>query len=276
MLAVDAKADWNGRPLAELERLLALRRKAFGEDAKDATVATAIDVVKSLRALTRKAPAKANANAYRIEAMPYVASWERSGRTFHRVARVGGTGAKAPIRPVNLAGQHYVKGEHVRVWKITPAHGARMKWEKNLNKGCWYVFAQSEGVAARFAKEHLSRVLRKEGGMAKTALGYAMARLSTRSAPVEAKGPRAQRLAAQAISVSAGGSGGAFTLTVRDALEYAKPALKGGESAIQLAMAKAANKIAGRLAKWQETHFFSGERVSTPFPEIVQSRRAKR
>lgn len=273
MLKVDAKIDWNGRPLQELEKLLALRQKMLGEDARDAVVATAIDVVKSLRTLTRKAPARANRKSFVIEATPYVASWERHGNSYRRVARVGGTGAKAPIFPVNNAGPHYVKGERVRVWKITPTHPASMTWEKNRNKGCWYVFAQTPAVALRFAMEHMSRVLRKESGMGKTALGFAMARLSTKSTPVEAKGPKAQRLAADAIHIATSGEGGTFALVVRDELRYSLPALKGGSSAIDLAMAKAANKIAGRLAKWQETHFFDSDRIATPFPEIVTRRR---
>jgi hypothetical protein len=268
-----ATVDWNGRPLSVLNDLIQKRKQMLCEDAQDAVVATAIDVVRSLRTMTRKAPQRANAHSFRIEATPYVASWERSGKSFRRVARVGGTGAKAPIFPVNNAGPHYVKGERVRVWKITPAHPASMTWEKNRNDGCWYVFAQTLAVARRFAIEHMSRVLRKESGMGRTALGFAMARLSTKSTPVEAQGPKAQRIASQAINISTSGEGGTFTLTVRDELRYSLPALKGGHYALDMAMAKAANKIAGRLAKWQETHFFDGERITTPFPEIVSRRR---
>ena len=109
--------------------------------------------------------------------------------------------------------------------------------------------------------------------MGKTALGFAMARLSTKSQPVEADGPKAHRIAADAISITTSGEGGEFSLAVRDGLRYSLLALKGGSSAIDLAMAKAANKIAGRLAKWQEKHFFSGERIETPFPEIVTRRK---
>lgn len=272
MLTATVTADWQGKPLSVLSDLIQKRARIMGEDAQDAVVATAIDVVKSLRGLTRKAPVKANRYSFRIERTPYVASWERHGTSYRRVARVGGTGSKAPIYPVNNAGPHYVKGEKVYVWKITPAHGERMKWEKNLNKGCWYVFAQTEAVARRFAIEHVSRVLRKEAGMGKTALGFAMARLSTRSTPVEAKGPKAQRIASDAIHITASGAGGMFTLVVRDNLEYAKPALKGGDSAISLAMMKASNKIAGRLAQWEKKHFFEGERTATPFPEIKTRR----
>lgn len=271
MLKADVTVDWNGKPLSVLSDLIQKRQKFLGEDAQDAVVATAIDVVRSLRAATRKAPKRANANSFTIEETGYTASWERHGTSYRRVARLGSV--KAAIYPVNNAGKHYVRGERVKVFKVTPAHPDNMNWQRNRNKGCWYVFAQSIAVARRFAQEHMSRVLRKEGGMGKTALGFAMARLSTKSQPVEASGPKAQRLASEAIHITSSGAGGEFVLTVRDELRYSLPALKGGSSAIDLAMAKAANKIAGRLAKWQEKHFFDGERIETPFPEIVSRRK---
>ena len=272
MLAANVTAEWQGKPLTVLADLIEKRKRIMGEDAQDAVVATSIDVVRSLRGLTRKAPVKANEHSFRVELTPYVASWERHGSSYRRVVRMGAGGSKVAIYPVNNAGQHYVKGERVQVWKITPVHAERWTWQKNRNKGCWYVFAQSEGVARRFAIEHVSRLLRKESGMGKTALGFAMARLSTRSAPVDAKGPKAQQIAAASIHITSSGSGGMFTLTVCDNLEYAKHALKGGDSAISLAMMKASNKIAGRLAQWEKKHFFEGERTTTPFPEIKTRR----
>ena len=273
MLAMNVTADWQGRPLDVLAELLRRRQRDLGESCEDAVTATAIDVVNSLRAATRKAPEKANKVSYILEETPYVASWERVGGHARRVARVGGTGSKAPIYPVNLAGPRYVRGERVKVWKITPAHGARMKWEKNRNKECWYVFAQSAGVAARYAAERISRVLRKESGMGKTALGFAMAKLSTRSPAVEAKGGKAKKLAAEAIVVRASGDDTTFRIEFQDNLEYAKFALKGGPSTVDLAMKKAANKIAGRLSKWAESHMFA-EKVPTPFPEVLTRRRS--
>jgi hypothetical protein len=273
MLAVRADATWRGQPAEVLAELLRRRQRDLGESCEDAVAATAIDVVNSLRAATRKAPEKANKAAYILEETPYVASWERVGSRYRRVARVGGTGSKAPIYPANRAGRRYLKGERVKVWKITPAHGERMDWKRNRNKECWYVFAQSAGEAARYAAERMTRVLAKESGMGKTALGYAMARLSTRSPAVEAKGSKAKKLAADAIVVKATGDGRTFRIEFRDDLEYAKFALKGGPSTVDLAMKKAANKIAGRLSKWAESHMFA-EKVPTPFPEVLTRRRS--
>lgn len=269
MLKVEVTTDWRGRPMEELTKLIQKRVHTLREDARDAVVATAIDVVKSLRALTRKAPTKANEKSFTVEQMPYVASWERVGKSFRRVARVSGTGSKAPIFPVNNAGAHYVKGERVHVYRITPRHGSRMTWEKNRNKGCWYVFAQSESVARRFAIQHVTRVMAKASGLARTAMGYAMAHLSTKSAPIVVKDSKARKGAAASWRVVERNLPGGYGLTVEDNLDYAADALEGGKSAISVAMMKAANKIAGRIAQYEKAHFFD-ERTATPFPEIRQ------
>lgn len=274
MLNVEVTTDWRGRPMEELTKLIQRRVHTLREDSRDAVVATAIDVVRSLRTLTRKAPTRAKNEMFVIEKTPYVASWERVGTSFRRVARVSGTGSRAPIFAVNNAGQHYVKGERVYVWRVKPLHGERWTWEKNRNQGCWYVFAQSEAVARRFATLHMNRVLEKDSGLAKTALGFAMAHLSTKSVPVVVKDSKARRIAEDSWHVVEASGSGAYGIEVQDNLDYAAKALKGGDSAISLAMMRAANKIAGRLAKFEETHFFERS-TATPFPEVMQ-RRMKR
>ena len=271
MLKVEVTTDWRGRPMEELTKLIQKRVRTLHENARDAVVATAIDVVRSLRALTRKAPKKANDKSFTVEKTPYVASWVRVGKSFRRVARVSGTGSRAPIYPVNHAGPHYVKGEQVFVYRITPKHGERWTWEKNRNKGCWYVFAQSESVARRLGNRLMTRVLEKDSGLAKTALGFAMAHLSTKSVPIVVKDSKARKIAAASWRVVERNLPGGYGLTVEDNLDYAADALDGGQSAISLAMMKAANKIAGRIAQFEKAHFFD-ERTATPFPEIRQRR----
>lgn len=274
MLKVEVTTDWRGRPMEELTKLIQKRVHTLREDARDAVVATAIDVVRSLRALTRKAPKKANDKSFTVEKTPYVASWVRVGKSFRRVARVSGTGSRAPIYPVNHAGPHYVKGEQVFVYRITPKHGERWTWEKNRNKGCWYVFAQSESVARRLGNRLMTRVLEKDSGLAKTALGFAMAHLSTKSVPIVVKDSKARKIAEESWHVVETSGSSAYGIEVQDNLDYAAKALKGGDSAISIAMMRAANKIAGRLAKFEETHFFERS-TATPFPEVLQ-RRMKR
>ena len=45
--------DWGGRPLSELQRLMEKRAKQLRETPRDACIATAITVLRSLRADTR-------------------------------------------------------------------------------------------------------------------------------------------------------------------------------------------------------------------------------
>ena len=53
MLKLNLNVDWGGKPLSELQRLMALRTKQLGESARDATVASAITVLRSLKPLTK-------------------------------------------------------------------------------------------------------------------------------------------------------------------------------------------------------------------------------
>ena len=53
----------DSKPLSELERLIDLRVRRLGEAASDSAIATAIDVMRSLRALTRRAKESRKPNA---------------------------------------------------------------------------------------------------------------------------------------------------------------------------------------------------------------------
>ena len=53
MLAVDLSVDWGGRPLSELQRLMEKRAQQLRETPRDACIATAITVLRSLRPLTK-------------------------------------------------------------------------------------------------------------------------------------------------------------------------------------------------------------------------------
>ncbi len=270
MVEATARATWEGRPLSELGRMLELRQRVLGETVRDAAVATAITVLKSLRADTRRAPRKASAKSYLIEDTGWVGGWERRGGRFVRVPRVSsarGAAKVAGVNPVNLAGRRRERGEKVQVWRITPRHGERMTWDRNRNKGCWYVLARSKGVAEDFAKRAMQRKISAYAGLAKTTLGYAMARVSTRSAPAsDVKGAKARVAAEMAARVSRTGGIGDFSLRVVDALDYARSALRSGPGAVERAMKKATNSIAGRLRRVASAEL--RRELATPFPEV--------
>ena len=53
MLKVDMSVDWGGRPLSELQRLMEKRARQLKETPRDACIATAITVLRSLRPQTK-------------------------------------------------------------------------------------------------------------------------------------------------------------------------------------------------------------------------------
>ena len=54
MLKLDMAQTYDGRPISVLQDLIAKRMKILNEGRKDAVVATAITVLRSLRAATRQ------------------------------------------------------------------------------------------------------------------------------------------------------------------------------------------------------------------------------
>jgi hypothetical protein len=173
------------------------------------------------------------------------------------------------VRPVNLAGQTYTKGEKIKVYKVVPKfHQHDWQWDKNANKKdkCWYVLARSEKIARDFGKRQVSRYMRRWSGLAKTALGFAMAALSTRGEkadPISAKALKAARLNAHVMK---GGGNGQWSCLVIDSLNYAKLALKSGPGGVDRAMKKAANQIAGRI--WSVAGHKLDKCIESPFPEV--------
>jgi hypothetical protein len=53
MLTVDMSVNWGGRPLSELQKLMQKRQRQLRETPRDACIATAITVLRSLRPLTK-------------------------------------------------------------------------------------------------------------------------------------------------------------------------------------------------------------------------------
>jgi hypothetical protein len=274
MASVSVAISYEGKPLSELERLIAARKKWLKESARDAVVATAITVVRSLRADSKQGRKKAKNSDVEVEDTGWVGGWAREGKKLKRVARYSKGGGRVNVFPVNRVGQAYWKGEKVKVYRVRPVfHRDRWTWAKNKNAAdkCWYVFAESAKVARDFGKERVSAHMRRWRGLAKLALGFAMAKISTRGGLKEVASPKAKKAAESASKVYTSSSGETFGMVVIDALDYAKKALKSGPGGVDRAMMKAANSIAGRIRKSAGGKL--DEVLPIPFPEVVKGRK---
>lgn len=241
MVAVDISADYDGALLSVLSDLIRDRQKYLGESAADAVIATGIDALNSLRALTRVAPRTIPRRDVR---------WGKSDPQYI-------TSARGSFRRTVVT--RWRNGRRVNIVKWKKVEGTTRRGKPRVTS-----------ADLRRAFDAWGKV--KNSGLARRALGIAMNRLSTRQVKDERADMRLARIAAANVMVRKTDTGGSFMLQIRDGLGYAVQALQGGPASIDLALKRAANKIAGRLCKVAERKF--GERVSTPFPE-VKGRRAR-
>lgn len=248
----------DGRPLSALADLIGMRMKWMRESAKDAVVATAIDALVSLRALTRRARRAKRAKVVAVTGLR--PSFEGGRSRPRRVLRQGGA-KYVPATRVKWLCPSGAKSRDLRVFRVVPEHEAVRPY---------LVVAQSAERAAEFERRAAAQRIRRFGGLARWTLGAAMRGLSTRnaapdvSAEAEAAGARLAKVGRFA------GADGAYAVRVEDVARHAVSALRGGEGAVDVALMKAANKIAGRLA-----HRFGdalGPDFSTPFPEVRRRR----
>lgn len=270
-LGVTVAATWaGGRPLAELARLVQRRQLWLGESARDAVIATAIDALVSLRSLTRVAK-PGRVRKPRVTLTPLVPSFvsEKKRKNPRRVLRVAGK-AGGKNRAAKYGGAERVKwltpesvkASDLRVFLVGTEHTAVKPY---------LVVAESADIAAAFERRAAGHRARRFGKLAKWAFGVAMRALSTRNVSDDVNAETAA--AASRLSEvrrHSDGSGG-YAVRVTDALAYAADALRGGSGVVDLALMRAANKIAGRLA-----HRFGGalgSDFSTPFPEVKRRRK---
>lgn len=62
---------------------------------------------------------------------------------------------------------------------------------------------------------------------------------------------------------------GIYSLTLYDDLEYSLDAIRGGQSAVDIAMKKAMNKIVSIInRKIEKKGFLEKEKIEVPFPEL--------
>ncbi|MBQ1428717.1 MAG: hypothetical protein IIZ06_03530 [Kiritimatiellae bacterium] len=158
-----------------------------------------------------------------------------------------------------------------RVYSIhlTPEQMRRWPCQPSVT---WVVAMNDRAVESYIAKRY-GRIAQQAKGMAKSALSKLAHKISALDRDDSNATPHAQRVAERETSVRERVSGDKYILDVRDDISFAKLAVKGGDFGIQLAMKKAANKVAGYIQHTCKKILLPGE-LPTPFPEIRRRRSA--
>lgn len=271
--SVEIKATYaDNKPLKILGDLIAKREKYLkGETTENAVTATAINVVKSLRAETVVAPLEARDDMIKVELVATNgAGWR--GHPARRKATPDGKWDRT-IRPVNLMYNLTGEGHLYKISIVNP----NLVPKKSLNKPVYYVLAPNPSVAWKYGVARVTRALKKEAGMSRYAVQMSMAKIYDRSGG-EAVRPfngnsRQMLMARGAVTITRQGNGfsnGKFGLSFVDSLRYSLLALKHGPAALGMALMKAANSTAAIINKMGNVPL--GKEIPTPFPEIKGKR----
>ena len=161
------------------------------------------------------------------------------------------------------------RSAHVFVVSLSPE--THRRWSKQPQT--YRVVALERKSVENYLQKRYVAIARKWMGAARFALVKAQEMVSTRSVSdsVRAKlGKNARRTAEGNLRIRSFGGDTEWTVEIQDNLSYAAEAFKRSD-AVEFAMAKAANSIAGMLRK--RVGDLLDPSLATPFPEISRHRR---
>lgn len=273
MIGIEIKPTYKGKPLQTLNDLVQKRMTLLGNTYKDAVIATAIDALRSIRAVTEN-----HAGKEIVVGDGDVTITRRgdihpsfSGKEHKRCFRAGATPSRNAPR-IDMTGSKCVclvpPSDKIwmsaGVWNVTVSKKRLERWPRHPAK--LTVVATSEQQVMNYITKRFSNIAKRQSGLAQCVLGALMGKLSTRPPANPKSGEHVNKIVGRYGLVNKTDANSTYSVHVESNLLYAKDAVKGGESGIQMALKKAANKIAGMLKHFACKNL--DERITTPFPEV--------
>lgn len=256
MVNVSVMVD-NNKTLKQFGDLIKLRSQYLKETSKDSVTACAEDVLRSLRAITIKATKNSVKKDVTVE--PYSSVYP-SARS---------VGSKKILCLRNTGSKTEYKGKETVVFpnEKHPLKTLSVFKYKDTIKGRTYLIVATDLKAAKKrAIEIKQKQALRYSGLAKNAISLLMKKTFNRS-PKDNVSKEIEDKSTEVTSVQKFESGDNYSIILKDELNYALDAIKGGQSGIDLAFQKAMNKITATINhKCKDILFF--KKLDTPFPEI--------
>lgn len=251
----------NGKTLEQFSRLITERIKYLGESSRDAVAACAIDALRSIRAATSKATKASVTKGVAVE---------QDASLFPSMKSVGA----AKRFCVRHAGsrKEYVGKEKVanasNGAKLSTCSIFRFSDSRGEKETKYLIVAPTERIATARAKEIRRRRAMRYSGLARTALTVLMKKTATVNERVDADAAVAGKAELNTAKRERR-SGDVYAVSLSDNLDYAQPAVKGGQAGIDAAMRKALNKVTSVINQ-KCKNVLGFERLDPPFPEVRQ------
>lgn len=264
MFATVTATTADGHTLQQFANLIQQRNKWLNESVEDSVAACAIDILKSLRAVTMIA----NYRKTKIDISPMPSlklSYTSIGTKKVPCLR---TGKVRYIPPKGVTIRYVNIDKTAKVYKF--AYTSLNKKKTRI----YLIVANSSQEAKKTAKKIVKRRAELYKGLARRALGQLMFKTSTLNPPDVVSQQINTVADSQTFKIETKQKQdglGNYGLTLVDQLEYAKLALKGGDGAVTQAIQKASNKIVSIInMKCKDILGFT--KIDSPFPEVKKRR----
>lgn len=264
-VAVQCDAVWNDKPLAALLKHVAERSRYMSRAWADSAIGAMVQVCKSLRS----ASLEAKASRYDPSQITEIggglsASYTRAfGATRRCLRNPQGVRDTVIDRRFRVIYRCRPNSTSARPFLVKPMHERQKPY---------VVVAESAGDAKAVDKNIQAKRKRMYGQFAKTALGFAMGALSTRH-KVPLKRFTAKTPWSALVAAGLKKSEGEEEVYMRDMLDYATLAVKGGRAGVDAAVMKTANKVYGEVQHYLNKNglnLFKEERAM-PFPDVSRA-----
>ena len=264
----------DGKPLEALERLIAQRQRELGETTSEAVIATAINALSSIRAITKVVNVKKASGFVTVAPYPGLIPSVRTlgkGKDAKRIPclRYGPRGHHADVTYYNIAPKNFPMKD-CKCFIVQDRKSADMR---NQNTSRFFIIARNLDEAKAYAGKRRIRRIERHAGLAKWTIGQAQSQVSQKGAIGESVAAAVKQIGIRELQVAVyerGWGEGNVSVSVADNLKYAALALKGGPGEVNTALMRAANRTAGIInAHYKMLHPFEDERaIPTPFPEV--------
>lgn len=257
----------DGTLLSKFGEILAMRMKYLNESARGSIAATAIQLLKSIRTLTKVAkPSKVKVEVKMQDDL--FPSWKtQAGRKMRCLRHKGSKQEWHGSQKVRYAD---FNSKNQRVYSFQDL--------QSKDKTEYFIVASSSASAQKAAKSIAVRRAMRYSGLAKRAISTLMFKTNTKRVNDGPLNPKVEMVALENTSkretIARGADGGGkYGLFLEDGLRYALDALKGGKAAVDVAGKKAMNRVASIINhKLEKSDFFSKKKIDIPFPEVQKKK----
>lgn len=280
MFQLDAGWGVEMRTIDALQNAIEARKNLLaGETGEKAVVATAINILRSLRAETNQVGKNpviiGDRWLIKVERSQYIAGWASPGKHNPRGRRVFRTSANGHAldrigpgrkRIVNLVGR-YTRGEQVQTFRGSATN--LLSRDPGTPFYSRYFAARSQEDVEAFLVQRIKKRIGQYRGISRRALGLAMHKVAGTATTSATSSLDMDRLLGQAVTATVRVSGynsGEASVSVMDALPAATLALKNGAMSLDIAIKRAVNATAAIINKRCDVPLH--EQIKTPFPEV--------